>query len=59
MEEYIEDGDMVMLGDRYESQLCAIEMNAGCLIISMNYPAERYDFKAGRGASLYNHPDTI
>ena len=36
MEEYIEDGDMVMLGDRYESQLCAIEMNAGCLIISMN-----------------------
>ena len=24
MEEYIEDGDMVMLGDRYESQLCAI-----------------------------------
>ena len=36
MEEYIEDGDMVMMGDRYESQLCAIEMNAGCLIISMN-----------------------
>lgn len=36
MEEYIEDGDMVMLGDRYESQLCAIEMNAGCLIIGMN-----------------------
>ena len=36
MEEYIEDGDMVMLGDRYESQLCAIEMNAGCLIICMN-----------------------
>ena len=26
MEEYIEDGDMVMLGDRYESQLCAIEI---------------------------------
>ena len=36
MEEYIEDGDTVMLGDRYESQLCAIEMNAGCLIICMN-----------------------
>ena len=36
MEEYIEDGDMVMLGDRYESQLCAIEMNAGCLIVCMN-----------------------
>lgn len=36
MEEYIEDGDTVMLGDRYESQLCAIEMNAGCLILCMN-----------------------
>ena len=35
MEEYIEDGDMVMLGDRYESQLCAIEMNAACIIVCM------------------------
>ena len=35
MEEYIEDGDMVMMGDRSESQLRAIEMKAGCLIISM------------------------
>ena len=35
MEEYIEDGDIVILGDRYETQLCAIEMNASCLIICM------------------------
>jgi len=33
MEEYIEPGDLVILGDRYETQLCAIEMNAGCLIV--------------------------
>jgi len=33
MEEYIEPGDIVILGDRYESQLCAIEMNATCLIV--------------------------
>lgn len=33
MEESIEPGDMVILGDRYESQLCAIEMQASCLII--------------------------
>ncbi len=33
MEEYIEAGDIVILGDRYESQLCAIEMNAGCIIV--------------------------
>lgn len=36
MEEYIEEGDMVILGDRYESQLCAIEMNAKCLIVCVD-----------------------
>lgn len=35
MEEYIHKGDMVILGNRYESQLCAIEMNAGCIIVCM------------------------
>lgn len=35
MEEYIEENDIVILGDRYESQLCAIEMSASCLIICM------------------------
>ncbi len=34
MEEYIEPGDIVILGNRYESQLCAIEMEARCLVIS-------------------------
>ncbi len=33
MEEYIEDDDLVILGNRYESQLCAIEMNASCIIV--------------------------
>ncbi len=33
MEEYISEGDIVILGNRYESQLCAIEMDAKCLII--------------------------
>jgi len=33
MEEYIEPGDIVILGDRYESQMCAVEMNASCLIV--------------------------
>ena len=32
MEDYIEEGDLVILGNRYESQLCAIEMRAGCII---------------------------
>lgn len=33
MEEYIEKNDMVILGNRYETQLCAIEMEAACLVI--------------------------
>lgn len=33
MEDYIEKGDLVILGNRYESQLCAIEMNAGCIVV--------------------------
>ncbi len=33
MEDYIEKGDLVILGNRYESQLCAIEMSAGCIVV--------------------------
>lgn len=33
MENYIDEGDIVILGDRYETQLCAIEMNASCIIV--------------------------
>ena len=36
LEDYIHEGDMVVLGNRYESQLCAIEMKAAVLIISMD-----------------------
>ena len=33
METYIEPGDLVLLGNRYETQLCSIEMGAGCMIV--------------------------
>lgn len=33
MEDYIEEHDLVILGNRYESQLCAIEMKADCIIV--------------------------
>lgn len=33
MEQYISKNDIVILGNRYESQLCAIEMEAQCIII--------------------------
>jgi manganese-dependent inorganic pyrophosphatase len=35
MEDFIDENDMVILGNRYESQLCAIEMNAGCIIVCL------------------------
>lgn len=33
MENFIEPDDLVILGNRYESQLCAIEMSASCIIV--------------------------
>ncbi|MCD8089363.1 MAG: putative manganese-dependent inorganic diphosphatase [Clostridiales bacterium] len=33
MENYIAEGDIVICGDRFEAQLCAVEMNAQCVII--------------------------
>ena len=33
MEDFIEKGDLVILGNRYEAQLCAIELEAACMVI--------------------------
>lgn len=33
LEDFIDPGDIIILSNRYESQLCAIEMNAGCIIV--------------------------
>ena len=33
VEDYIAEHDLVITGNRYETQLCAIEMNAACIII--------------------------
>ena len=41
MENYIEEHDMVILGNRYESQLCAIEMNAGCIVVCLGTPVSK------------------
>lgn len=32
MEDYVEEGDIVLVGNRYEVQLCALEMKAGMII---------------------------
>lgn len=41
MEFYIEPHDLVILGNRYESQLCAIEMEASCIIVCEGAGASR------------------
>ncbi len=38
LENYIDPGDIIILSNRYESQLCAIEMNAGCIIVCTGAP---------------------
>lgn len=41
MEKIIENDDLVILGNRYEVQLCAIELNASCIIACLNAPISR------------------
>ena len=41
MEAYISENDMVILGNRYEGQLCAIEMNAGCIVVCLGTPVSK------------------
>ncbi|MCD8091212.1 MAG: putative manganese-dependent inorganic diphosphatase [Clostridiales bacterium] len=33
MEDYISEGDTVICGNRFEAQLCAVKMKAGCIIV--------------------------
>lgn len=50
MEEYIEEGDMVIIGNRSESQLCAIERRASCLIVCMGAKTSKSIMKIAREA---------
>ena len=35
LETAMEEGDIVILADRYDSQLCALEMNASCIVVCL------------------------
>lgn len=58
MEDYIHKGDMVILGNRYESQLCAIEMGADCIIVCMEAKVSKTIQKLAqeRGCSIIVTP---
>ncbi len=38
LENFIEEDDMILVGNRYDCQVCAVEMNAACLIICAGAP---------------------
>lgn len=48
LENYVEDGDMLLTGNRFENQLCGIEMNAGCLIVCTGSPISKTIQKLAR-----------
>lgn len=58
MEEYIDEGDMVILGNRSESQLCAIELKASCLIVCLGAKLSKYIMKiaADAGCTIITSP---
>lgn len=41
LENYVEEGDILITGNRFESQLCGVEMNAGCLVVCMGAPVSK------------------
>lgn len=41
MDEYVESDDLVILGDRVESQMKAIELNASCLVICYGFAVSK------------------
>ncbi len=58
MENYISKSDIVILGNRYESQLCAIEMEAQCIIICEGAQVSKTITKLAeeRGCSILSTP---
>ena len=58
MESYIKEHDLVIQGNRYESQLCAIEMNADCIVVSTGAPVSLIIKKlaAEKGCAVISTP---
>ena len=48
MEEFIEENDLVILGNRYESQLCALELGASVLVLCQGAKPSRTILKLAK-----------
>ena len=55
MENYIEKDDMVITGNRYESQLSAIESGAGCILVCLGAEVSRSIQKLARDNNCAVH----
>lgn len=58
LESFIEEGDLVILGNRYEIQFCAIEMKADCLIVCLGSPVSKtiLQLAKDRGCTIITTP---
>lgn len=52
MEEFIEENDLVIMGNRYETQLCAIELDARCLVLCQGATASKTILKLAEERSV-------
>lgn len=52
MEEFIEKNDLVIVGNRYETQLCAIELEARCIILCQSAPVSKTILKLAQERSV-------
>ncbi len=48
LENFVEEGDILLTGNRFENQLCGIEMNAGCIVVCMGAPISKTIQKLAR-----------
>jgi len=58
LEDYIGENDLVILGNRDDSQICAIEMNAACIIICLGSPVSKTILKLAeeKGCAVIGTP---
>ena len=52
MEQFLEDDDLVIMGNRYDAQICALESNASCIVDRREPTGSENDCKNGRGEAL-------
>ena len=47
MSEFVEENDLVILGDRQEAQQYAVDLNVSCMVVCNGAPHLNRDFEAG------------